>query len=318
MKLLVHGAGQEVGRSCFQLHTKQIKVMLDAGIKLSEHGAEFPTTITEADIKQLDAAFLSHAHLDHTGALPLFDRWGLRCPIFTTKATAALTKVLLMDAFNIGRLHHEHLGYEKFDVEQVFSFMQKIKFRDEGTLKGLNYQFYDAGHIPGSSTIQLEAEGKRIVYTGDIRNADSRLMPAADTGYEMPVDVLITESTYGDREHPVRTKTERDFINAVRTAIGRGGNVLVPAFGVGRAQELLLLLAKEDLGAPLYMDGMAKEVTELLSAYPTSIKSAGELKSAFANCKQVKGQLQRLNLLRQSTNQGVYLTTSGMLTGGPA
>lgn len=317
MKLLVHGAGQEVGRSCFQLHTKQARVMLDAGLKLSEHGAEFPVNIAEQDVQQLDALFLSHAHLDHTGALPLFDRWGLRCPIFATKITKPMTEILLRDAFSIGQLHHEHLGYEKMDIDQVLSFMRRIQWREEGTLKGLNYQFYDAGHIPGSSTIQLEAEGKRIVYTGDIRNADSRLMAAADTGYEMPVDTLITEATYGDREHPLRSKTEKEFLATAAAAIGRGGSVLVPVFGVGRAQELLLVLAHADLGVPVYIDGMAKEVTELLFSYPRSIRDLRELKTAYEGTKRVHGQLQRRNILAQG-KQGIFLTTSGMLTGGPA
>ncbi|HLC67116.1 MAG TPA: MBL fold metallo-hydrolase [Candidatus Nanoarchaeia archaeon] len=317
MKLIVHGAGQEVGRSCFQLQTKGGKFLLDGGLKLSQHGAEFPVCIGPEDIQALDAIFLSHAHLDHSGALPLFDAWGLRAPIFATKPTKALAEVLLLDAFQIGRLHHEHLGYEKFDVEKVLSFMQKIQWRNEGTLKGLNYQFYDAGHIPGSSTIQLEAEDKRLVYTGDIRNTDSRLMQAADTQYEMPVDVLITESTYGDREHPPRAKTEKEFLASVGRTLARGGSALVPVFGVGRAQELLLLLATQDFGIPVYVDGMAKGVTEMLFEFGKSIRSVAELQKAYKSARPIKGHIQRNSFLLQG-KQGIFLTTSGMLTGGPA
>src|SRR3989344_2260359 len=107
MKIIVHGAAREVGRSCIEVITENRKrFLLDAGVKLSEHGTEFPTAIENPS--EMAAVFLSHAHLDHNGYLPMLDHQGMKCPIFATEATKELTKIILEDAFKIGRLKHEH------------------------------------------------------------------------------------------------------------------------------------------------------------------------------------------------------------------
>ncbi|PIN85906.1 hypothetical protein COV19_07485 [Candidatus Woesearchaeota archaeon CG10_big_fil_rev_8_21_14_0_10_44_13] len=313
MKLIVHGAANEVGRSCIELVTDDsTRFLLDAGIKLSETGTEFPLTVENPS--GISAVFVSHAHLDHTGYLPLLDHNGMKCPIFATSPTKALTKILLADAFKIGRLKHQPLGYEEENIEKALSFTRRIKIDDEGSIGKAKFEYFDAGHIPGSSYIHVQVDGKRILYTGDINTNETRLLNGAETDYPKDVDVLITEATYGDREHPPRQNTEKEFLNEAEETIEKGGSVLVPVFAVGRAQEIMLLLSKENLGVPVYLDGMAKEATELLLNYPKSIKNAAELRDAYEKVRFVKGSIQRKNI---ANKQGIFVTTSGMVTGGP-
>lgn len=313
MRLIIRGAAKEVGRSCMELVMDDgSRFLLDAGIKLSEAGTEFPLQVDNPS--GISAVFLSHAHLDHTGYLPLLDHNGMKCPIFATSTTKILTKILLEDAFKIGRLKHQALGYEEEDIEKAMNFMRRIKIDEEGSIGKLKFEFFDAGHIPGSSYILIEAENKKIVYTGDINTNETRLLKEAESPLPQDIDVLITEATYGDRDHPPRQQTEKEFLKEIGETIARGGSVLVPVFAVGRAQEIMLLLSKENLGIPVYLDGMAKEATELILDFPKSVKNAAELRDAYEKTRFVKGGIQRKNIVK---SQGIFITTSGMVTGGP-
>jgi len=270
MKLTFHGAAQEVGRSCIEVETERsTRILLDAGLKLTTDLNEFPVGMT--NLSEIDAVLLSHAHLDHTGALPLLDHQGLYCPVYSTAMTKKLTKLLLEDAYKIGKLKHEQLGYFEEDIQKILNCVKRIKQRESGKILDVNFTFYSAGHIPGSSSILVHADEKTLLYTGDINLAESQLMNGADISFGK-VDVLITESTYGDREHPPRKKVEKEFLDKVSETIGKGGSVLIPCFAVGRAQEIMLLLSELNLRVPIYLDGMAKKVTRLILQEPQSIK----------------------------------------------
>jgi len=311
MKLLFHGGAKEVGRSCVEVITDTRRILLDCGLKLSAHGTEFPVKIE--DPAGIDAVFVSHAHLDHTGALPLFDHLGMTCPIFATKTTKALSRLLLRDAFKVGKLTHQHMGYDVADIRKVLSCMNRVSIETKGNRDGIGYEYFDAGHIPGAASIYVNIEGKRILYTGDINTIETRLHHAADTDFP-EVDLLICESTYGDREHPDRKKEERDFIASVEETLGRGGNVIVPVFAIGRSQEILLLLAEQNFGVPIYFDGMGVKATDIILENPESIKDAKKLKSAFKKAKLIRKPGDRQEVLGK---QCIIITTSGMLTGGP-
>ncbi len=312
MKLTFHGAAMEIGRSCIELETKKsTRILLDAGLKLTESLSEFPVGMQ--NLSEIDAVLISHAHLDHTGALPLFDHQGLYCPIYATSMTKKLTKVLLEDAFKIGRFKHEELGYFEEDIQKILNCVKRIRQKESGKVLDVNFTFYPAGHIPGSSTILVNADNKSLLYTGDINLQETQLMKEADTSFG-EVDVLITESTYGDRDHPPRKKVEKEFLDKVAETVNNGGSVLIPCFAVGRAQEIMLLLSQLKLDAPVYLDGMAKEATDIILKEPQSIKDAKMLRKAYSKVRLVKGGKQRENIVKK---QGVFITTSGMLTGGP-
>lgn len=310
MKLIMHGAAREVGRSCIELRSNQRRFLLDCGIKLTEQGTEYPVGLESPDT--VNAVFLSHAHLDHSGALPLFDHQGMKCPIIATPTTKALTHLLLEDAFKIGRLQHAAVGYEQFDIDKALACMKNVQLNQSGTVEGAPYQYFNAGHIPGSSSVLLELERKKLLYTGDYNSQETRLMAGGTQDFDA-VDIMITESTYGDRDHPSRTVTERRFLQRIEETLMLGGKVLIPSFAVGRAQEILLILARKDWGVPIYIDGMALEATCVLLEHSDSLKKADDLRDALRKVHQVRRGERRKIISKQS----IVVTTSGMLTGGP-
>ncbi len=311
MRLVFHGGAREVGRSCVEVITDTRRILLDCGLKLSEHGTEFPLKVD--DPAGIDAVFISHAHLDHTGALPLLDHQGMGCPIFATRTTKVLSRLLLRDAFKVGKLTHQHLGYDVTDIHKVLSCMNRVKIDTKGNIDGISYEYFDAGHIPGSAAVYLDIDGTSILYTGDINTTETRLHHAAETDFP-EIDLLICESTYGDREHPDRLKEERDFLASVEETLARGGNVIIPVFAIGRSQEIILLLAKQKFGVPIYFDGMGVTATDMILETPESVKDAKALKSALKRTRQIRRSGDRKDVLGK---QCIIVTTSGMLTGGP-
>src|SRR3989338_5823585 len=199
MKFKFHGAAKEVGRSCIELSFysgKTNRFLMDCGIKIEPGYLDHPSRISNAE--EIEAVFLSHAHLDHTGHLPNLIHEGLNCPIYCTAATKETAKILLEDAHKIDMSEHRHPGYDKEDIEEVLKLMRDVKFRQDMSISNTRFRFYDAGHIPGSSSIMLSGGGKKILYTGDIQLRDSLLQKGADTNYGEKIDILIIESTYGN------------------------------------------------------------------------------------------------------------------------
>jgi putative mRNA 3-end processing factor len=313
MKILVHGAGKEVGRSCIEMQSKEGEFLLDCGVKLSVGGMEFPT---RTDTKNIDAVFISHAHLDHTGCLPLFDHQGLFCPVFATPMTKAITKILLIDSFEIEMAErHGDVAYKKRDVERIGSSITAVDCNKWNDIHGIRWKFTDAGHIPGSASVMLKAENKTILYTGDINTEETLLMQRLDDNYGEKIDVLVIESTYGNRNHPDRKQTEEEFLQTVENRL-KSGPVILACFAVGRAQEILLLLQRKKWNVPVYIDGMAREVTELLFSHPSTFRNSAGLKNAYNNAKQVRGSHERDSILNRN-EKAIFITTSGMLDGGP-
>lgn len=315
MKIKLHGAANEVGRSCVEVVTKQSRVLLDAGIKFSVGlgGEETQFPVDVKNLNALDAVFLSHAHLDHSGALPLFDHQGLNCPIFATNVTKAISKLLLKDAFKIGRLKHEHLGYVKDDIAKALDFFKKVKQKEFGKIKDIGFEFVNAGHIPGSCSILLKQGSSNLLYTGDFNTLETELMKGARLEVEN-IKTLIIEATYGDRDHPSREETEKDFIGKIKETLENKGSVIIPVFAVGRAQEIMLILDKYQFDVPIWLDGSAKDATEIILRFPESVKDSKKLSKAFGNIDEVKGFKQRQSIVKE---QGIFVTTAGMLSGGP-
>ncbi len=312
MRLIIHGAAQEVGRSCIEVVTDQYtRILLDAGLKLSEHGSVFPVNVQ--GLSEIDGVLISHAHLDHIGALPLFEHQGLDCPIYATKASKGLARLLLEDAYKIGYLNHAELGYFPEDIERVVACTKLMRMREKGRINEVRFDFHHAGHIPGSCIIDLVADGRRLVYTGDINTGTTLLMKDARLP-ENKVDVLITECTYGDRSHPPRKRTEEEFLRMVKKTVQRGGNALIAAFAVGRAQEILLLLDRQKWNVPISIDGMAVKATKIALDNPSTLRDPKALQLAFRKAKTVHGFKDRR---RAAAQGGIFITTSGMLTGGP-
>ena len=318
MRLEFHGAAREVGRSCIELLTKQgSRFLLDVGVKFGEGGLIFPEKVL--DISEIDGTFISHAHLDHSGGLPLFEHKHLRGPIFCTSQTLSVAKILLKDSYKVARIRHLHPAYDNSDLKEVQKDARIVKFDKWYSHKDIRFMFLNAGHIPGSAMILIEVDGKRLLYTGDFNNRNTVLMESEfidDVLKEKPLDVLITESTYGYRDLPDNKVSADNFIKAVKKTLSRGGSVLIPTFALGRAQKILILLAKEEFGVKIYFDGLCKKLTRKILETPNKyIRNKDLLYDSFYNkVEWVTSEKRRKDAMK---NQGIFVTTSGMLQGGP-
>jgi len=308
MKFSFYGGAMEVGRSCISVDDRYL---FDAGLKLSEEGSEYPLPF---DYSAISDVFISHAHLDHTGALPLLNHNGLRASIFCNAITKNLTKLLLKDSLHIELLEQHAPGYDKENIYNVMDLMQIVKYNKEYSVgKNATVKFIYAGHIPGSASVLLDYNSYRILYTGDINTIHTHLLDGASV-QPGDVDVMITESTYGDRNHPLRKNEEQKFLNKIEETVRRGGSVLVPAFAVGRAQEVLCMIATRKFGVSVYLDGMAKKVSNMFLRKPDVIRNNSVLAKALNSVRFVKGWRERKEIVKE---QGIFVTTSGMLDGGP-
>ncbi|RME77698.1 MBL fold metallo-hydrolase [Candidatus Woesearchaeota archaeon] len=308
MKITFHGGAGEVGRSCIEVKTQEATLLLDCGLKLTPQGSEYPVGVTNYNF---DACIISHAHLDHTGGLPLFKHRGMNCPIYCTKTTKEITKILLEDAFKIGKHQGVELVYNAEDIYDSLDVMKLVKPREQGRIFDTHFELIPAGHIPGSTSILLTTQQTSLLYTGDIKLKDTQLMRGA---IPKKADVLICEATYGNKEQPNRKQSESILINEIKNTLKRGGCALISAFAVGRMQEILLILSQEHFNVPIYIDGMGKKINRVIKRNPQSIKNYSAFKKALARASEVRSPKARRSLLQRPC---IIITTSGMLTGGP-
>jgi metallo-beta-lactamase family protein len=261
MQLEFFGAAGEVTGSCHILRVAGRQLLLDCGLIQGSHDAPARNRLPfPFDPTTVDAVVLSHAHIDHCGRLPLLVKRGYRGPIYTNKACADLVPILLRDSANLAKRdaersarHQERDGeppeplYDLEDVESTIGLLRPIAYDTQReVLPGVTVRVRDAGHILGSSSVELWAseggEQRKLVFSGDLGQYDT---PILQDPYRFEsADAVLMESTYGNREHRGREDTERELGGILAQAQRDGGNVIVPAFAIGRSQELLYLLAK--------------------------------------------------------------------------
>lgn len=299
MKLRFLGACREVGRSALLLDDT---IMLDYGIKMAE-SPEYPVNGARPQV-----VLLSHCHIDHSGLIPnLMD---LEPDIFMTPPTADLANMLLRDSLKIAESTGVNAPYDAGDLHTFMYKTKTVDYRVKFQTHGYDVEFYDAGHIPGAACTHVTSKsGESLLYTGDINTSDTRLVSGA---VEFPdADYLAIESTYFSKEHTPRKETEATFINSLRSTLDIGGNVIIPAFAIGRTQEMLMLLDAH--GIRPYVDGMGKDAYEIMMKHPSYLRNPTHLRRAFDNAIPVKSS-RRDEVPMESS---VIVTTSGMLNGGP-
>jgi len=265
------GAIQQVTGSCYLIETSRGKILLDCGMYQGEaHPEKAPKKIFPFDPKSIDAVILSHAHLDHSGLLPRLSREGYRGPILVTRPTGNLLDVMLKDAaflqekdiewenkFRLrkGKEPIEPL-YDLKDVDKTLGLLRVINYNESvPVITGIEIRFREAGHIIGSSIVEVWVRDKKkstkIVFSGDLGNNCSPLL--RDPATIESADILLMESTYGDRDHQKPHKTLEEFKHVLDTAMTNGGNVFIPSFAVGRTQDILYHLGR------LYRKGELKQ-----------------------------------------------------------
>ncbi len=228
-----------------------------------------------------------------------------------TPPTAELGEVLIKDMIN---LSHYYLTFETLELHTLIESFTPINLNDEKQIGSAKISFQSAGHLPGSVVTTVELGGKRIMYPGDVNTVDSQLLSKAEINTD-GIDLLIMEGTYAATPHPERRELEQRFVQACREVVEDRGTVLVPAFSVGRSQELLLILAKYGFAHPITMDGMAREASRILLKYPTYLRDYDLYRRAMQQANWVRGWEDRRHAMK---TPGVVISPAGMLKGGAA
>lgn len=309
VQISFHGAMAVVGCSSVLVDTGIEKIVLDYGTKIQEMPPLFPIPVQG----KIDAILLSHAHLDHSGAVPVLEARNNGARVFTPNVTKQLSELLWLDSIKISREEKVELPFNKKDVNETLKNFISTNFRTPFKLKKTKVTLFDAGHIPGSTMPFLDTGEKTILYTGDYKIAPTRLMKGTDVNLPN-VDIFITESTYCDREHPDRKSQEKELVRTVRSTLANDGIALISGFAIGRIDELLLVLNHYGIDYPVYVDGMAKKALTMINQNKHLLKEPKSLNRVLEKVEYVKDQGMRKRIIK---NPGVILTTSGMLAGGP-
>lgn len=288
MDITVAGAAREVTGSCHIVYVNGKHILLDCGLfQGRRHETHAKNLRLPIDVSRIDAVVLSHAHIDHAGRIPLLVREGYRGTIWCTAATRDLAAVMLADSAHIQEKDAEFLArhrkeavpplYSVADATRTADLMAGVPYRKTfDVTTGVRVTFVDAGHILGSASVILDCEEegrrKRLVFSGDVGRKGLPIIrdPEPPEG----ADVVIMESTYGDRDHAPYESARKALARIVTETAARGGRILIPAFAVGRVQEIVydlhaLSLAGEVPAIPIYIDSpLAIEATAVFETHP--------------------------------------------------
>ncbi len=314
----------EVGRSCIMVESEGTKIILDAGVKLGKE-VEYPL-ITDEEIRTLDGVVISHAHLDHSGYLGHIYSAGYRGLTYTTKPTFELTNVLMSDYIRISNPKN----ISKEGMGSMQRHHRLVGYHEEFKIKNLAIKLLPAGHILGSALIHVSDSKHSLLYTGDLNLRTTKLLDPAQTE-NLHADTLITESTYGGASDVFQSEKKAidTMIDSIKETVNQGGNVIIPSFGVGRAQEVLLVLddyMKSGIipKIRIYMDGMIGKAMRIHRH--NVIYCREELQKRILmndddpfkseNFHNVTTKQQRAKIMAGG-EPSIIVTTSGMMTGGP-
>ncbi len=336
VSLLTLGGFGQVGRSCMLLSTPESKILIDCGVNpgAASPMESFPRLDwANITLDDLDAVVIGHAHLDHTGFLPVLCKYGYKGPIYCTEPTLPMMNLIQLDAIKVASAQGKTPMYSDRDVKYI---MRQAITLPYGTVTDISPDiklvFANAGHILGSALCHFHIGNgdHNFVYSGDIKFGKSILFEAANWNFPR-VETLLIESTYGAKEdiQPSRQEVESAFINAVNNTLADGGKVLIPIPAVGRAQEIMMVIdhymkSGEMVEAPVFTEGMISEASAIHEAYPEYL--ARELKQKiletddnpfdseyFTNVEHPDGREEAL----REDSPCIILATSGMLEGGP-
>jgi metallo-beta-lactamase family protein len=345
MRISFCGAASEVTGSCNLLETNGQKILVDCGMF---QGSEFNEAKNNDSFPfqsaELNAVIITHAHLDHVGRLPLLVKRGFGGHIYATPATIDLAKCVLEDACHVmaenNRRHGSPVLYNLQDVDITMERFKKVDYHEKILLTSPSpspsqgeekfiFEFYDAGHIFGSAFVVIEAEGKRVVFSGDIGNLEMPILKETEILPKKDIDVLICESTYGGRLHEHFSRRGEIIENMVAHAVERGGVLMIPIFALERTQELIYIL--NDLvdrqhrlpRVPIFLDSpLAINATEVYRHYPQyydeeakKFYEAGDDLFDFPGLTMcnLREESKRIN---HTPNPKIIIAGAGMMNGG--
>ncbi|AQT79322.1 hypothetical protein B1R94_08640 [Mycolicibacterium litorale] len=313
------GGNNHIGGSALLIEAGETRILIDAGLRpnapLSRPG---PQDIDVAMKEKLDAVIITHAHADHAGYVPWVIARQRRARIFCTPQTALLLPTVWNDSVQVMRAeadavrrsgNHEEPPYGDIDVEQAEGAIVKLPCGQTRAVGDLQITLFPAGHILGAAGVVVDGCGRRVVVTGDI---DDRAQ-ASVGGAKIPpklaanADLLIIETTYCDSQHRDRAAESNDLIATAEGVLALGGRILIPAFGLGRAQEIALLVGERLPEVPVRVDGLARKISEIYELEGAPAIFHGQVSPVTNRERDIQG-----------FHNGIVITTSGMLTGGAA
>lgn len=332
VRLTMLGSGRQVGRSCLLLQTQMSKILLDVGVDVASQGADkFPYfDIPEFDISTIDAIIISHAHLDHSGLVPYLYKMGYKGPIYMTAPTRDISSLLALDFIGVSYKQAVAPIFSSSDIKEMVKHSICLNFNEVTDITpDVRITFYNSGHALGSSMVHINIGNgsHNLLYTADFKYMKTRLLEPAVTNFPR-VETTIIESTYGGKQDmlPSRAESEKCLIDFIKNTIERGGKVLIPELGLGRAQETMLIIddairTGKLKKIPVYIDGMIWDINAIHTAYPDFLSYSVRSQIFQDNNPFVSENFIRVGsaLERKDVLEGgpcVVLATSGMLMGG--
>jgi hypothetical protein len=336
VRITTLGCCREVGRAAFILSTPETRVLIDCGDKPGAEGEVPYLQVPEAlgsGASSLDAVVLTHAHLDHSALIPILFKYGYDGPIYTTEPTRDLMGLLTLDYLDVASKEGRSPPYDSEMVREAIKHTIPLEYGDVTDIApDIKLTLHNAGHILGSAISHFHiGDGLyNVAFSGDIHYEDTRLFNGAVNEFPR-VETLVLESTYGGRNdyQTDQEDSERKLKQVIRNTVERDGKVLIPAFAVGRSQEIMLVLEEamrsgEIPSVPVHLDGMIWEATAIHSTYPEYLRD--EVRDRIFHEDENPFLAEEFNHIdggeeerQEVTDAGpsIILTTSGMLEGGP-
>ena len=321
------GAARGIGASCFQILIGPYEIVLDCGTRPKGYD---PLPALDY-LENPDLLLISHAHQDHIGAVPVFHSRFPGVRMLCTPGTREIAHVMLTDCLKVQQRSED--SPELFDQTDLERTLFRLETQPIGTdfepLPGLKVRFINAGHILGAACIYLRYGERSLLYTGDYNTTSSRTTEGLKLAELPTCEMLITESTYGADTHPARRNQETALMKAIAEVVQNRGNVLIPAFALGRAQEILLGIRTSalfnKLKIPVYVDGLVRAVTDTfrdnLELLPSAVQNFAKQEEPFFNEHShppiIPITSPKERPLAMAT-PSVIVASSGMLTGGPS
>ncbi|HLC46939.1 MAG TPA: beta-CASP ribonuclease aCPSF1 [Candidatus Nanoarchaeia archaeon] len=335
VRLTYLGAARQVGRSAIFLQTPESRVLLDCGIDVANDSQPYPyLEAPEFRMDELDAVIISHAHIDHSGMLPLLFKYGYRGPVYCTAPTRDVMSLLHLDMIKIAMNEGKEPLYNADDVKEMVKHTICLEFEEVTDITpDVRITLYNAGHILGSAMVHMHVGNglHNLLYTADLKFGRSQLLEPAATRFPR-LETLMIESTYGGKDNnlPPAREADQALKDIIVETIKRGGKILMPVLGSGRAQDVMILIDslvknKEMEPVPVFIDGMVWDITAIHTAYPEFLNSGirraifHQDQNPFLNpiFKRVGSSKERKQVIEE-TGPCVILATSGMLVGGPS
>lgn len=334
VRITTLGGCREVGRSCMLLSTPESRIIIDCGVNVGSDDSATPYLYVPEvyPLNQIDAVVLTHAHLDHAGLVPMLYKYGYEGPIYCTPPTRDLAVLLQLDYIEIAGRDGKRLPYDSSMVREALKHTITLNYGDVTDIApDTKLTMHNAGHILGSSIAHFHiGDGLyNVAFTGDNKFERTRLFDPAVCNFPR-LETLVTEATYGGANsiQPSRKEAEITLTNVVKETINKGGKVIIPAFSVGRSQEVMVVLEeairkKVIDEVPVCLDGMIYEATAIHTTYPEYLNNDLRdlifhkgINPFLAQCfVQVESPKQRTEIIEGPPC--VILATSGMLNGGP-